>query len=101
METFDDIRVLDLHGNKEIREAVPDGISDQNIFDIKQGVCIIIALRKKPVAHNKNGRVMYSEIWGLGPENEQLNTKSIKSIKWSDCNPSSPNYTFHPSGAQA
>ena len=38
MQTFDDIYILDLHGNSLKKETSPDGSPDQNIFDIRQGV---------------------------------------------------------------
>ncbi|MEO7018722.1 MAG: N-6 DNA methylase, partial [Ktedonobacteraceae bacterium] len=38
MQTFDDIYVLNLHGNSKKKERSPDGSKDENIFDIQQGV---------------------------------------------------------------
>jgi hypothetical protein len=38
--TFDEIYVLDLHGNANKKEKSPDGSKDENVFDIKQGVSI-------------------------------------------------------------
>ncbi len=38
--TFDEIYVLDLHGNSNKRETALDGSKDENVFDIKQGVSI-------------------------------------------------------------
>ncbi|MGC8839536.1 MAG: type ISP restriction/modification enzyme, partial [Anaerolineae bacterium] len=40
MQTFDEIYILDLHGNSLKREACPDGSKDENVFDIRQGVAI-------------------------------------------------------------
>ncbi|MFM6023049.1 MAG: N-6 DNA methylase, partial [Dolichospermum sp.] len=40
MRTFDEIYVLDLHGNSKKKEVCPDGSADQNVFDIQQGVAI-------------------------------------------------------------
>ena len=40
MQSFDDIYVLDLHGNINRREQAPDGTKDENVFDIQQGVAI-------------------------------------------------------------
>ena len=40
MATFDEIYVLDLHGNSLKRETTPDGGKDENVFDIRQGVAI-------------------------------------------------------------
>lgn len=41
MQTFDEIYILDLHGNVNKGEKCPDGSADFNIFNIKEvGVCI-------------------------------------------------------------
>ncbi|MCX8073730.1 MAG: hypothetical protein N3C12_14980 [Candidatus Binatia bacterium] len=37
MQTFDEIYILDLHGNSLKRERCPDGSPDENVFDIRQG----------------------------------------------------------------
>jgi len=39
-QTFDEIYVMDLHGNSKKKETSPDGSKDQNVFDIQQGVAI-------------------------------------------------------------
>jgi predicted helicase len=39
-EAFDKIYILNLHGNSRIKETCPDGSKDENVFDIKTGVCI-------------------------------------------------------------
>ncbi|MBP6927395.1 MAG: N-6 DNA methylase [Caldisericia bacterium] len=51
LETFDEIYVLDLHGNAKKKEACPDGSKDENVFDIQQGVAIGLFVKtgkKKP-----------------------------------------------------
>ena len=45
METFDDIYILDLHGNVKKKEVAPDGSKDDNVFDIQQGVAINIMVK--------------------------------------------------------
>lgn len=42
MKTFDQIYVLNLHGNALMGERAPDGGPDENVFDIRQGVAIAI-----------------------------------------------------------
>ena len=46
LQTFDKIYVLDLHGNSKKKEVSPDGSPDKNVFDIQQGVAIVIAVRR-------------------------------------------------------
>ena len=45
MGTFDDIYILDLHGNALKRETCPDGSPDKNVFDIRQGVAIAFLVK--------------------------------------------------------
>ncbi|GFP22471.1 hypothetical protein HKBW3S06_01699, partial [Candidatus Hakubella thermalkaliphila] len=41
MQSFDEIYLLDLHGNSLKKERCPDGSKDENVFDIQQGVAIV------------------------------------------------------------
>lgn len=47
LETFDKVYIMDLHGNTKKKETAPDGSTDQNVFDIMQGVSINIFVKKK------------------------------------------------------
>ena len=40
--SFPNINALDLHGNANKKELSPDGTDDKNVFDIRQGVAILI-----------------------------------------------------------
>ncbi|MCX6923993.1 MAG: DNA methyltransferase, partial [Verrucomicrobia bacterium] len=61
-QTFNTIHILDLHGNSTKKERCPDGSEDKNVFDIKQGVGILIAVRQSgPAAF---AVVRYGEAWG-------------------------------------
>ena len=46
MQAFDEIYVLDLHGNAKKREVCPDGSTDQNVFDIQQGVAVCLMVKR-------------------------------------------------------
>ena len=45
MRTFDEIYVMDLHGNAKKKEVCPDGSKDENVFDIQQGVAIALMVK--------------------------------------------------------
>ena len=64
LKEFDEIYILNLHGNSRIGEKCPDGSKDENIFDIMQGVAISIFVKK-----NKNSKkladVFYSDLYGI------------------------------------
>lgn len=44
-QTFDDIYLIDLHGNSKKKEVAPDGSLDKNVFDIQQGVAVAIMVK--------------------------------------------------------
>jgi predicted helicase len=46
MESFDEIYILDLHGNSLKKEKCPDRSKDENVFDIRQGVCVVFMIKK-------------------------------------------------------
>ena len=48
-QTFDEIYIMDLHGNSKKKEQSPNGSKDENIFDIQQGVavCILVKYQKE------------------------------------------------------
>ena len=63
METFDEIYLLNLHGNSKKRERAPDGGRDENVFDIQQGVAIGIFV-KCADAEEGPARVFHADLWG-------------------------------------
>lgn len=62
-KSFDKIYVLNLHGNSNKKETSPDGSKDENVFDIQQGVGIVLAI--KTSASFEPADVYYSELYGL------------------------------------
>jgi hypothetical protein len=68
LKTFDKIWVLDLHGNAKKKEVSPDGSADKNVFDIMQGVAIVIAIKKSPKKKEKDtwqmAEIIHKEYWG-------------------------------------
>jgi predicted helicase len=96
LETFDDIYILDLHGNSKKKEKAPDGGKDENVFDIQQGVSINIFIRK--TENKKNlGTVHHSELFGEREVKfEALNNSDLEKIKWQKLDYSEPYYFFVP-----
>ncbi len=47
MNSFDEIYILDLHGNSLKKEKAPDGGKDENVFDIQQGVAVCFMIKYK------------------------------------------------------
>lgn len=95
MKSFDEIYILDLHGNSLKKEKAPDGSKDENVFDIQQGVAIALFIKRKS---STNGKVIkHGELWGLRDHKyEWLRKHDYIKTEWSDLKPSSPLYLFVP-----
>lgn len=63
LNTFDKIFVIDLHGNSNKKEICPDGSPDKNVFDIMQGVSIIVAHKRKQKRPGL-AEVYRGDLWG-------------------------------------
>ncbi len=95
MNSFDEIYILDLHGNSLKKEKCPDGSKDENVFDIRQGVAIALCLKRKNT--EKKCSVFHSEIWGLREQkNEWLSQNHVKTLKWKKLSPKTEFYLFIP-----
>ena len=94
LDTFDRILILNLHGNAHKKEVAPDGTADQNVFDIKQGVAIIIAVK----TGNKDAglaEVCYDDLWGTRKAKyESLYTRPIGNLLTKKISCSAPQYAF-------
>ena len=62
-ESFDEIYILNLHGNSRIGEKYPDGSKDENVFDIQQGLLLPYSSRKRKM--EKVCKVFYQDVYGL------------------------------------
>jgi hypothetical protein len=99
MQTFDEIYVLDLHGNSLKRETCPDGSKDENVFDIRQGT--VISLFIKGGARDK-GRVSHADLWGLREEKyDWLLKHDVWATDWKEILPRPEFYLFVPRGEAA
>jgi len=95
MNSFNEIYVLDLHGNSLKKEKSPDGSKDANVFDIQQGVAIALFIKKK--GGKKDCKVYHSEMWGLREKkNDWLLKNNISTTTWNELIPTSPYYFFVP-----
>lgn len=99
LDTFDKIWVLDLHGNANKGERTPDGFADQNVFDIRQGVAIIIAVKRRG-KKTRECELVRSDLWG--------DRSSKQAALWSDTPPEkqrvesfAPYYMFYNISRQA
>jgi len=95
MQSFDEIYVLDLHGNSLKKEKCPDGSKDENVFDIRQGVAVALFIKTK--RKKKECKVNHSEIWGLRENKyDWLLENDLQTTKWQRISPKSESYFFVP-----
>jgi hypothetical protein len=94
METFDQIYILNLHGNSKRKETSPDGGKDENVFDILQGTAISVFVRD----HSRHeDRVFYADLWGKrAVKYEFLAQGSAEHTEWERIEPIAPFYEFVP-----
>lgn len=97
MESFDEIYILNLHGN-----AIK-GDNDENVFDIKQGVAIAFFVKLREGKHRaEECRVYYHSIVNDSKKTtreekyEFLRNNSWKTIEWKVLTPKEPYYFFVP-----
>ena len=65
--SFNDIYILNLHGNSRIGEKCPDGSKDENVFDIQQGVSIALFIKDKhPKRFGED--ILPGRLWSEGKE---------------------------------
>ena len=119
LKEFDEIYILNLHGNAKKHETCPDGSKDENVFDIMQGVSINLFVKygengrantpvsSKPLNNEtalecgcgadgvsvlpKLAAVHYADLYGSREmKNEWLAGRSLEQIKWTDVHPRFP-----------
>lgn len=102
MATFDEIYLLDLHGNAKKKEHAPDGSKDENVFDIQQGVVVGLFVKHAKATSNSAGRVCHADLWGEreagshGCKYGWLAANDIASTRWAELSPKSSFYLFVP-----
>lgn len=108
MQSFDDIYILDLHGNSRKKETTPDGNKDENVFSIMQGVSINIFVKKKVLTDlivstdPKLATIHHYDLFGTRKEKYAfLLDNSLSSINWQILNPQEPNLFFVPKDVSA
>ncbi len=97
MSSFDDIYLLDLHGNARKKEVCPDGSADENVFDITQGVAVAGLVKRKNGGWKSLNAVRHADLWGLRKHKyERLAEDDVSTAEWEQLNPQPPFYLFVP-----
>lgn len=94
LRSFDEIYVLNLHGNNKRKEKTPDGSEDKNVFDIKQGTAISLFIK---LPHESEQCIKYADLWGKRESKyKTLLETDIKNTEWEQIVPTAPFYEFIP-----
>lgn len=103
LQTFDEIFIIDLHGNVKNRDTALDWSKDENVFDIQQGTTIFIWVKSGKKKLWLSAKVYHHDLYGKREVKfewlEKNNNKSLSFIDSKD-----PEYFFspkdHTSGAE-
>ncbi|GAA7504079.1 hypothetical protein ckin129_03270 [Helicobacter pylori] len=61
LECYDELYILNLHGNARKKEETPQGTKDENVFNIMQGVSINLFVKK---AQTTKPKIFYYDVYG-------------------------------------
>ncbi|MYB94202.1 N-6 DNA methylase [Candidatus Poribacteria bacterium] len=95
LDSFNKIYHLNLHGSSRRTEAVPPDQDNENVFDIQQGVSILLCVKK--CNNSTPATVHYADIWGSREERYRtLSETDVQSTEWEVLFPTQPKYLFVP-----
>ncbi len=94
LECYDELYILNLHGNARKKEETPQGAKDENVFNIKQGVSINLFVKK---AQTTKQKIHYYDVYGQRAEKYAfLAQNDLNSIEWLEIAPRAPFYLLLP-----
>ncbi len=98
LDSFDKIYIVNLHGSSKKKEKAPDGSKDENVFQIEQGVCIIIMIKLEE--SQNECKIFYKNKFGLKKDKEAFLNKfdlsNFEEIGFSELKPKSDMHYFIP-----
>ncbi|MGN8541587.1 type ISP restriction/modification enzyme [Helicobacter pylori] len=94
LECYDELYILNLHGNARKKEKTPQGAKDENVFNIMQGVSINLFVKK---AQTTKQKIYYYDVYGQRAEKYAFLAKNdLNSIEWLELAPREPFYLLLP-----
>ncbi|GAA8843668.1 DNA methyltransferase [Helicobacter pylori] len=94
LECYDELYILNLHGNARKKEKTPQGADDENVFNIMQGVSINLFVKKVQATKQK---IFYYDVYGERAEKYAfLAQNDLDSIEWLELAPREPFYLLLP-----
>lgn len=93
MKTFDEIYILNLHGNYLKKEKAPDGSKDESVFNIQVGTAICFFVKYDfPL---KRKQIFFTEMWGTKTVKfRNLLEANFKDSNWKSISPQADSYLF-------
>lgn len=98
LECYDELYILNLHGNARKKEETPQGAKDENVFNIMQGVSINLFVKKAQATKQKIlQKIYYYDVYGERAEKYAfLAQNDLNSIEWLELAPREPFYLLIP-----
>ncbi|MFP6010376.1 N-6 DNA methylase [Helicobacter pylori] len=94
LECYDELYILNLHGNARKKEETPQGAKDENVFNIMQGVSINLFVKKAQATKQK---IHYYDVYGERAEKYAfLAQNDLNNINWLELAPRAPFYLLIP-----
>ncbi len=94
LKCYDELYILNLHGNARKKEKTPQGADDENVFNIKQGVSINLFVKNPQITKQK---IHYYDVYGERAEKYAfLAQNDLNSIEWLELTPRGPFYLLLP-----
>ncbi|GAA9678125.1 DNA methyltransferase [Helicobacter pylori] len=94
LECYDELYILNLHGDARKKEKTPQGAKDENVFNIKQGVSINLFVKNPQTTKQK---IHYYDVYGERAEKYAfLAQNDLNSIEWLELTPRAPFYLLLP-----
>ncbi|GAA8534080.1 DNA methyltransferase [Helicobacter pylori] len=94
LECYDELYILNLHGNARKKEKTPQGAKDENVFNIMQGVSINLFVKKAQITKPK---IHYYDVYGQrAGKYDFLAQHDLNSIEWLELTPRAPFYLLLP-----
>ena len=96
LSSFDQLFLLDLHGNLKKKKVTPDSGKDENVFDIEQSVAVGLFVKGTPHSHEVSSTlVRHANFLGARPDKyDWLLSHAVASTKWNDAIPRGKFYLF-------
>ncbi|MFA6917871.1 MAG: type ISP restriction/modification enzyme, partial [Candidatus Gracilibacteria bacterium] len=92
MKNFNEIYILDLHGNSLKKETTPEGGKDENVFNIQTGVSIVFLIKHKD---QEGCKIYRSDIFGAkNKKTDWLGKNTIETTKYAEIEPQKEFYLF-------